>query len=89
MKLDVENDEQHSEEAPPNTHLHELARIGHNRRIEQERLGHFDEAFAEGHVLQNRLIGKPAQLLEQGSSNEERLITINDTTAGASEVVQE
>ncbi len=56
---------------------------------ESKRCGHPDESFTEGHVFQNRLIGKTSDLLKQGATDEKRLIAVNDTAASAPNVVEE
>ena len=38
----MEDDQEHADEAAPDTHLDELSGVGDNRRIERERVGHFD-----------------------------------------------
>ena len=38
----MKDNQQHTNEAAPDAHLDEISGVGDNRRIEQERVGHFD-----------------------------------------------
>ena len=61
----MENDKEYAEKAAPDPHLQKLSGIGDDGRREQERRGHGDETLAEGHIFEERPIGKPTKLFEQ------------------------
>ena len=84
----MKDDKQDTEETSPHAHLQKFAGIGDNGGGEQKRFRRLDESFTEGDIFQDRLIWKAAELLEQRSSDEQRLITIDDATAGATEVIE-
>jgi hypothetical protein len=64
-EFNVEDNEKNPDETLPDAHLHKLSGIRHNRRREQNWCGHLDDPFAEGHIFQNRLIGKASYLLKK------------------------
>ena len=85
----MENDEEHAEKAAPDAHLQKLSGVGHDGGREQERRGYGYEALTEGDIFQDRLIGKPAELVEQCAADEEGLVAVNDAASDTAEVVQE
>ena len=64
MKLDVKNDEEHTQKAAQDSHFEKLAGVGDNRWREQKRCGYSDKALAEGYVFEYGPIGKPTELFE-------------------------
>lgn len=85
----MENNEKDTSEASPDAHLDKLAGIGDDGRREQKRIGDLDQAFAEGHIFQERLMWKSAQLFEQCSPNEQGLVAVDDPTSHAAKIVEE
>jgi hypothetical protein len=67
-EFDMEDDEEDTREAFPDAHSQKLPGIGNDGRRQEEGFGYLDEAFAEGDIFENRLIGKPAS----HSNNERR-----------------
>lgn len=89
MEFDVENDEEHAEKTAPDTHLQKLTGIGHDGRRQEQWDRDLEETFAEGNIFQDRLIGKPTELFEQGTTDEEGLVAVNDAASDTTEIVQE
>lgn len=87
MEFDVENDEEHTQEAAPDSHLQKLAGIGHDGGREQKRRGHGDKALAKGHIFKDGPIRKSTELLEQCTADKESLVAVNDPAADAAEIV--
>ena len=88
-EFDVEDDEENAQEAFPDAHSQKLPRIGNDGRRQEQRGGDTDETFAEGHVFEDRLIGKASELIEQCAADEEGLVTVDNPAANATKVVQE
>ena len=89
VEFDVENDEEDTQKATPDAHLQKLSGVGYDGRREQERRSYGYKALAKGHIFEDGPIGKPAELLEQYTADEEGLIAVNDPAADATEIVQE
>ena len=89
VELDVEDDEEDAQEAFPDAHSQKLPSIGNDGRRQEQRGGDTDEAFAEGDVFEDRLIGKASELIEQCAADEEGLVAVDNPAADATEVVQE
>src|SRR5512138_1487259 len=87
--FNMKDDAEDTDEALPNAHFQKLTGIGNHGRSEEKGLRHLDEAFTEGDIFENRLIGKPAESFEQCAADEESLIAINDSASDTAEVVQE
>mgnify|MGYP006955970785 CR=1 FL=1 len=86
-KFDMKDDEEHAEKAAPDSHLQKLAGVGHDGWREQKRRGYGDKTLAEGYVFEYGSIGKPTELLEQCAADEECLVSIDNSTANAAEIV--
>ena len=89
VELNVEDDEEDAQEAFPDAHSQKLSRIGNDGRRQEQRGGDTDETFAEGHVFEDRLIGKASELIERCAADEEGLVAVDNPAADATEVVQE
>ena len=57
-EFDVQDNQEHLQKAAPDAHFHELAGIGNDRGREQDRIGHPDDFFTEGHIFEDGLIGE-------------------------------
>ena len=88
-EFDVEDDEEDAQEAFPDAHSQKLSRIGNDGRRQEQRGGDRDEAFARGHVFEDRVIGKASESIEQCAADEEGLVAVDNPAADATEVVQE
>jgi hypothetical protein len=64
VEFDVENNEEHTEKASPDTHLQKLAGVSHDGRREKEGFRDLDQFFAKGHIFEDGPIGKSTELLE-------------------------
>ena len=89
VELDVEDDEEDTQEAFPDAHSQKLPSIGNDGRRQEQRGGDADETFAEGDVFEDRLIRKTSELIEQCAADEEGLVAVDNPAADATEVVQE
>src|SRR5262245_42596872 len=84
----MEDDQQDACEASPHTHRDELARIGDDRRLEENRHSDASQLFAQGHVLQDRLVRESPKSFEESSSHEQSLVSIDNPRMSASEIVE-
>src|SRR5688572_8039713 len=88
VKFDREDDEEDANQASPDAHFDELSRIGDNRRAEQDGPFVTNKFFTERDVFQHRLIGKAAQMLKEATANKQRLVSIDDTSMTAPEIIE-
>ena len=82
VELDVEDDEEDTQEAFPDAHSQKLPRIGNDGSRQEQRGGDTDETFAEDHVFEDRLIGQASELIEQCAANEEGLVAVDNPACG-------
>ena len=88
-EFDVEDDQEHPQEAAPDAHLQKLSGVGHDGWNQEEGFRYLDEFFTEGDILQNTLAGKATELLEQCAADEEGLVAIIDAASEAAEIIEE
>ena len=86
-EFDVKNNEEHAEKAAPDAHFEKLAGVSHDGRREEKGFRDLDQFFTKGHIFENRPIRKPTELLEQCAADEECLVSVDNPTADAAEIV--
>ena len=52
-EFDVEDDQEHPQEAAPDAHLQKLSGVGHDGWNQEEGFRYLDEFFTKGHIFEN------------------------------------
>ena len=69
-KLNMKDNQQDANEASKDTHFDKFPGIGDDRRKEEQWVCLLEDFLTEGDILENRLIGKPAESFKELPTNE-------------------
>jgi hypothetical protein len=88
-KLNMKDNQQDANEASKDTHFDKFPGIGDDRGKEEQWVCLLEDFLTEGDILENRLIGKPAESFKELPTNEQGLITVDDSASDTTEIIQE